>query len=216
MAVAQSPSHPAFRKPVVPVGARVRLLLLAPGEGEAACVDLDTGGLVWATWDVESATVVPIRLKALDVLSARTVLNPVTPDPLRPETIELIDAPVAIGKLRGRRAQKLLTPLHHPEKDQLLGFAGPAVPYWTLAGDHPSMTIVAPHGEIILVPSDEGVAVRFRFRGMVHELPCTDPVATEVVEKKQGAVKAKRRLLVTLSTPYLGHCYKVASALLPA
>lgn len=190
--------------------------MLAPGDGEACCVDLDTGALVWATWDVESATVVPIRLRSLDVLSARTVLNPAAPNPLRPETVELVDAPVAIGRLRGRRAQKLLTPLHHPEKDQILGFAGPAVPYWTLAGDHPSMTIVNPHGEIVLLPSDEGVAVRFRFRGMVHELPCTDPVAMEVVHNKRGAVKAKRRLLVTLSEPYLGHCYKVVSALLPA
>lgn len=215
MAVAQSPRHPAFHKPVVPVGARVRLLLLAPGDGEAACIDLDTGGLVWATWDVENSAVVPIRLRPLDVVSGRSVVNPSPLDPLRPETVELVDAPVAIGKLRGRRAQKLLTPLHHPEKDQILGFAGPATPYWTLAGDHPSMTIVNPYGEIVLCPSDEGVAVRFRFRGVVHEMPCTDPVAYDAVEKKRGAVKAKRRLLVTLSPPYLGHCYKVVSALLP-
>jgi len=193
----------------------VRLLLLAPGEGEAACVDLDTGGLLWAIWDPEASNVVPIRLRPLDVVTARTVINPAPPDPARPETIELVDPPVAIGRLRGRRAQRLLTPLHHPEKDQLLGFAGPAVPYWTLAGDHPSMTIVNPYGDVVLLPTDDGLVVRFRFRGVVHEMPCTDASAAAAVTAKGGAVKAPRRLLVTLSAPYLGHCYKVVPALLP-
>jgi len=193
----------------------VRLLLLAPGEDEAACIDLDTGGLLWAVWDPEASNVVPIRMRPLDVVTGRTVPNPAAPDPSRPETIELVDPPVAVGRLRGRRAQRLLTPLHHPEKDQLLGFAGPAVPYWTLAGDHPSMTIVNPYGEVVLVPTPDGLVVRFRFRGVVHELPCTDASAAAAVTAKNGAVKAKRRLLVTLSTPYLGHCYKVVPALLP-
>lgn len=193
----------------------MRLLLLAPGENEAACIDLDTGGLLWAVWDPEASNVIPIRLRPLDVVTARTVVNPPPPDPSRPETVELVDAPVAVGRLRGRRAQRLLTPLHHPEKDQLLGFAGPAVPYWTLAGDHPSMTIVNPHGEVVLLPTVDGLIVRFRFRGMIHELPCTDASAAAAVTAKNGPVKAKRRLLVTLSAPYLGHCYKVVPALLP-
>ena len=216
MAAVQSPRHPAFRKPVAPAGARLRLLLLAPGEGEAAGVDLDTGGLVWATWDPEASNVVPIRLKPLDVVTARTVLNPAAPEPSRPEGIELVETPVAIGRLRGRRAQKLLTPLHHPEKDQLLGFAGPAVPYWTLIGDHPSMTIVNPHGPVVLLPTEDGLVVRFRFRGVVHELPCSDASAAAAIAAKNGPVRAKRRLLVVLSPPYLGHCYKVVPALLPA
>lgn len=193
----------------------MRLLLLAPGEGEAACIDLDTGGLLWAVWDPESSNVVPIRLRPLDVVTARTVINPPPPDPSRPETVELVDPPVAVGRLRGRRAQRLLTPLHHPEKDQLLGFAGPAVPYWTLAGDHPSMTIVNPYGDVVLTPTVDGLTVRFRFRGVVHELPCTDASAAAAVTAKNGPVKAKRRLLVTLSAPYLGHCYKIVPALLP-
>ena len=199
------------------MGARVRLLLLAPGEGEAACVDLDTGGLVWAVWnpDPDATKIVSINLRPLDVCAARTVHNPSPPDPSRTETIELVDPPVAIGRLRGRRAQKLLTPLHHPEKDQLLGFAGPAIPYWTLVGDHPSMTIVNPYGEVVLVPTDEGLMVRFRFRGVIYELPCTDAAAAAAVTARGGPVKAKRRLLVTLSPPYIGHCYKVVPALLP-
>ncbi len=216
VAAVQSPRHPVLRTPVAPAGARLRLLLLAPGEGEAAGIDLDTGGLVWATWDPASSNVVPIRLRPLDVVTARTVANPAPPDPSRPEGVELADVPVALGRLRGRRAQRLLTPLHHPEKDQLLGFAGPAVPYWTLAGDHPSMTIVQPRGPVVLVPTEDGLIVRFRFRGVVHELPCTDASAAAAVTAKAGAVTAKRRLLVTLSPPYLGHCYKVVLALLPA
>jgi hypothetical protein len=191
-------------------------MLLAPGDDEAAAIDLDTGGLVWATWDSESSNVVPIRLRALDVVTARTVANPAQPDPSRPETIELSDPPVAIGRLRGRRAQKLLTPLHHPDKKELLGFAGEAIPYWTLAGDHPSMTIVQPHGDIVLAPADNGLVVRFRFRGHVNELPCTDPAAIEAINKRGGhLLRAKRRLLVTLSPPFFGHCYKTVPALLP-
>jgi hypothetical protein len=191
-------------------------MLLAPGDNEAAAIDLDTGGLVWATWDPEASNVVPIRLRALDVVSARTVANPAQPDPARPETIELCDPPVAIGRLRGRRAQKLLAPLHHPEKNELLGFAGEAVPYWTLAGDRPSMTIVKPHGDIVLAPNESGLIVRFRFRGHVNELPCTDPAAIEAIDKRGGhPLRAKRRLLVTLSPPFFGHCYKTVPALLP-
>lgn len=216
MAVAQSPRHPAFRSPLAPAGARVRLLLLAPGDGEAACIDLDTGGLLWATWDIESSTVVPIGLKPMDVVTARTVKNPTPPDPSRPETVQLNEAPVALGRLRGRRAQKLLTPLEHPDSNQLLGFAGPAVPYWTLVGDHPSMTIVKPNGEIVVAESVDSLVVRFRFNGMLHELPCTDPAAMEAIEKRGGhALRAKRRILITLSPPYIGHCYKVVPALLP-
>ncbi len=217
MALAQSPRHPVLRAPVAAVGARLRLLLLAPGDGEAAGIDLDTGGLVWAVWDPSASNVVPIRLKPLDVVTSRTSINPAAPDPSRPETVELTAAPVAVGRLRGRRAQRLLTPLQHPEKDQLLGFAGAAVPYWTLAGDHPSMTIVNPHGEIVLAPGEDGLMVRFRFRGVVHEFPCTDSAAHEAVAKRRGQpVRAKRRLLVALSPPYLGHCYKTVPALLPA
>jgi hypothetical protein len=167
-------------------------------------------------WNTEASNVVPIRLRPLDVVTARTVANPAPPDPSRPETVELSDPPVAIGRLRGRRAQRLLTPLHHPEKDQLLGFAGPAVPYWTLAGDHPSMTVVNPHGDVVLGQTEEGLVVRFRFRGVVHELPCTDPVAAEAVATRGYSIRARRRLLVTLSPPYLGHCYKLVPALLPA
>ena len=191
-------------------------MLLAPGDSDAAAIDLDTGALVWATWDPEASNVVPIRLRTLDVVSARTVPNPAQPDPARPETIELHEPPVAIGRLRGRRAQKLLTPLHHPEKQELLGFAGEAVPYWTLAGDQPSMTIVNPHGDIVLAPADNGLVVRFRFRGHVQELPCTDPAALDAMHKRGGhLLRAKRRLLVTLSPPFFGHCYKTVPALLP-
>lgn len=215
MTVVQSPHHPALRRPIAPAGARLRLLLLAPGEGEAAGIDLDTGGLVWAEWDTGASNIVPIRLRPLDVVTARGVAYPPPPDPARPETVALNEPPVAIGRLRGRRAQKMLKPLHHPEKDQLLGFAGPAVPYWTLAGDHPSMTIVNPYGDVVVAPTDEGVMVRFRFRGVVHELPCTDAAALEAVGKRGSSVRARRRLLVTLSPPYLGHCYKIVPALLP-
>ncbi len=196
---------------------RLRLLLLAPGDGEAAGIDLDTGGLVWAVWDPEASNVVAIRLRPLDVVTARTVANPPAPDPARPETVELKDPPVAIGRLQGRRAARLLTPLHHPEKNELLGFAGPAVPYWTLEGDHPSMTIVNPYGDVVLVTTEEGLMVRFRFRGHVNELPCTDQAAIDAIAKRGGhSLRAKRRLLVTLSAPYLGHCYKIVPALLPA
>ena len=206
---------PALR-PVAHAGARVRLLLLAPGEGHAAGVDLDNGGLVWATWDPEASNIVPIRLKPLDVITARTHVNPPLPDPARPEAVTLDGPPVAVGRLRGRRAERLLRPLHHPERDQLLGFAGPAVPYWTLAGDRPSMAVVAPRGPVVLTPTPDGLAVRFTWRSVVHELPCTDAAAAAAVTANGGAVRAPRRLLVTLSEPYLGHCYKLVPTLLPA
>ena len=139
---------------------------------------------------------------------------PIRHDP-KPSTLDA--APVAVGKLRGRRAERLLRPLHHPERGQLLGFAGPAVPYWTLAGDRPSMTVVAPHGPVVLAPTEDGLVVRFTWRAVLHSLPCTDPAALAAVKHARGrAVRAPRRLLVTLSEPYLGHCYKLVPALLPA
>lgn len=212
--VALSSIAPRLR-PVTQAGARVRLLLLAPGEEEAAGVDLDTGGLVWATWNPEDSNIVSIGLRPLDVVTAQTHVNPPLPDPARPEAVALAGPPVAIGRLRGRRAERLLRPLHHPERDQLLGFAGPAVPYWTLAGDRPSMTVVAPRGPVVLAPTEDGLAVRFSWRSAQHVLPCTDRSARAAVASHGRPVRAERRLLVTLSEPYLGHCYKVVTALLP-
>lgn len=216
MCVVALSSHAPRLRPVAQAGTRVRLLLLAPGDDHAAAVDLDSGGLVWATWNPDDSNIVPIGLRPLDVVTAQTHVKPPLPDPARPEGVALAGAPVAIGRLRGRRAERLLRPLHHPERDQLLGFAGPAVPYWTLAGDRPSMAVVAPRGPVIIAPTADGLTVRFTWRAALHELPCTDPVAKAAAAAHGRPVQAPRRLLVTLSEPYLGHCYKVVTALLPA
>lgn len=194
------------------VGTDVELLVFAAHGRSIAGVDLQSGGLIWVTYPEGGART---ALRPFDVVRGRS--GPDQPvDPCRPETIALVAAPEVTGHLRGRRAGRLLRPLLHPPDEHLLGFAGPAIPYWTLTGDRPSLAVVEPRGPVTVRGDDDGLHCRFVWRNINHELPFTDlrPGLADSARRGTG-IRVDRRLLVCLTPPYLGHCYKVVAALLP-
>lgn len=179
-------------------GAEVVLLLIAGGQRWCAAIHLDSGALVSARWDQQAPGLVPFV-----VARARVAGDQSDADPVRPEEVTLDSPPRPVGHAGRRQAARMLRPVLHPAGEQLLGFAGPAVPYWTLDGTRPSVAVVAPFPAPVIA----GGQCRFRWRNMAHVLP----LLPQAIETRPPH---PRRLVVTLSAPRQGYCYKVVAALL--
>ena len=148
--------------------------------------------------------------------------------------------PIAIGREKVHRQvlgedhvierrlldEKELRPLQHPRGEVVLGFAGPAVPYWTLTGDRPSVTLVDTPVGLHAMRDPEGFRVRFPWRGSRLDLPLADrhlcAALDDMGRARIGAGDLQRllgfrprRVLAVLTPPFRGYCYKVAAALLP-
>lgn len=180
-------------------GAEVDLLVLAAGRRVCAAVDLSSGALVQAYWQEPAEPFAPMA-----VVRARVAESEGDIDPVRPEAVALAGAPSPMGNMSRRRAERLLRPLMHPTDEHLLGFPGPSIPYWDLAGDRPSVAVVSPPSRIVVT----GDRCRFWWRRLQHELPLL-PAA------RSWAPAWPRRLVLTLSAPRQGRCYKVVAGLLP-
>lgn len=179
-------------------GAEVELLLLAGGQRWCAAMQLDTGALVGARWDEPVPGLAPFV-----VARARIAGDQSDADPVRPEEVTLDAPPRPVGAANRRQAERLLRNVLHPPYEHLLGIAGPAIPYWTLDGTRPSIAVVAPSPP----PVVRGGQCRFRWRNLDHALP----VLPRALVNRPAR---PRRLLVTLSAPRQGYCYKVVAALL--
>lgn len=154
--------------------------------------------------------------------------NPNNIDPSRPETAKVQGDVHLTGKrLRRRKAHKLLKPLIAPNHSALLGFRGPAASYWTVSGNYPSLTVVSPdRGPILLLRKDGSLWLRFGIGPNVEELPLIDNRIITTVrssgsrkfsgKKLQNVLGWKPRLIVVgLSAPQNGYCYKTVLGLLP-
>lgn len=179
-------------------GGEVDLLLLAGGQRWCAAIHLDSGALLSAHWNDPVDGLTP-----LVVARALVAVDQSDVDPARPEEVALDGPPRPVARANRRRADRLLREVLHPTADHLLGFPGPAVPYWTLDGTRPSTTVVAPATSPVVT---SGVC-RFRWRKLAHALP----VLPQALEFRP---RHPRRLVVTLSAPREGYCYKVVAALL--
>jgi hypothetical protein len=206
---------------VAAAGAELRMLVLAADAGGCLGVDLESGAFVRASYGGASDGLAPFDVVAGQIAATREPL-----DVSRPETVVLAAAPRLAGRLTPRRAERWLEPLHHPRRGPLLGFPGRAVPYWTLAGDRPSLTLVDLAGGPQVRDAPLGYECRFTWEGARHQLPLLDRrVATQLEEVAWSRFSARdlqhllgyrvRRLLVVLSPPHHGYCYKVVAALLP-
>ena len=210
---------------------RIELMVLAAGSGSCAAVELGSGGLVRARYPVP-AGVVEQTLSPFDVATGVVAEHEDAEprDEALPDAVTLVSPPRAVGRLRRRHADRFLRPLHHPTHEELLGFAGPAIPYWTLKGDRPSLAIVAlgttPVVERVTRDGLRSLRCRFTWRGRHESLPVHDSrvvaaMATFPHDRLAGPTLARvvggapRRILVALSSPREGHCYKVVAALLP-
>lgn len=208
-------------------GAELRMLVLASHANECVGVDLESGAFVRATYGRSGAPGADGDLEPFDVVVGEVATPDEPPDVSRPETVALAGPPQRAGVLAARKAERYLTPLHHPNRGPLLGFPGPTVPYWTLAGDRPSVTLV----ELVAGPQIRrvrwGWECRFPWHGGRHAFPLTDGRVMGLLDEVGWPRYSShdlhrllgyriRRALVMLTPPRHGYCYKVVAALLPA
>jgi hypothetical protein len=202
--------------PLVPNtdGDQLELLILAPHTEHAAGVDLGSGALVRAWFGAPSAH----RLRPYDLVRATLSGDTDAPDPSEPEAVVLSGAPERIGRLTGRRAEKLLRPLIHPNDAPLLGSHAPALPFWARRADQPSVAVVQPQGPVLLRREPAYLACRFAWAGTVRELPCLDRRLAGDMDRtgqRQRVVDKGTRLVVAFTPPIDGHCHKVVESVLP-
>lgn len=199
---------------------RVRLLILASDALGGAAVDLDSGALLRIHWtepggEAFGPYAVVEADRGWDDESAFAADSIVA------------GGAVAVGRLRGRKAARLLRPLVQPPGQPLLGAAGPTVAYWTLRSGQPSLAVVTPEGGPV-VERDQSLRLRcrFRWRRLDHDLPLDDPALEEQLShptatRMAGGTLARAlgwkpdRLLVALTPPRHGQCHKVVASLLP-
>jgi hypothetical protein len=197
---------------------RLQLLVLSSTPTESAGVDLRSGALRRVAWREPAPLFRPF-----DVIEAHGLASDDLPFP---DVVSAVD-PVAVGVLRGRRANKMLKPLVHPGTQPLLGAATPTVTYWTLRSDAPSVALVAPAaGPVVERDHHLHLRCRFRWRRLDHDLPLQDPsledrLSHPTATRLAGGTLARalgwkpERLRVILNPPVEGRCQKVVAGLLP-
>ncbi|MGI9022793.1 MAG: hypothetical protein ACR2HV_06110 [Acidimicrobiales bacterium] len=202
-------------------GAELRMLVLAADAGGCLGVDLDSGAFVRARFHGQ-----PETLATFDVATGQIARDGGPIDASRPETVVLDHPPERVGALSARQAERYLEPLHHPRRRSLLGFPGAAVPYWTLNGNQPSLTLVdlVPGPQVHREPQQ--YECRFTWQSFRYHLPLVDRRLVARLDDLgwprysshdlQSVVGHRvRRLLVALSPPHQGYCYTVVAAILP-
>ena len=183
-------------------GVELSLLVLSVSALGLAAVDLASGAVVRTS----AAVLEGLDLHPYDVVRARLALDAEPLDPTQPEAVALAAPPRPQRRLAPRRADRWLRPLLHPERSHLLGFAGPSIPFWELDGSRPSVAIVeAP--AVVGVGNDGLLRCRFLWRTLVHDLPVA-------VGRGASLPSEAGRVVVALTPPAEGHCYKVVTGLL--
>lgn len=183
-------------------GVELTLLVLSVSTLGLAAVDLASGAVLRSGPDQLKG----LALRPYDVVSARLAGGTQVPDGTQPEAVTFAAAPRAVRHLTPRRAERWLRPLLHPEWAHLLGFAGPAIPFWQLDGTRPSVAVVSAHATLGL--DDDGLLrCRFLWRTLVHDLPVA-------VRRRTRLPSEADRFVVALTPPVEGHCYKVVTGLL--
>jgi hypothetical protein len=222
-----SPGHDERVPVVVPrrtsvAGDELRLLVLASSPTGCDGIDLASGALVRAIYPERART--PFR--PYDIVSAALLGEDELETPYAPEQVQLASVPEVEGQLTGRRAERYLRLAHQPRNGHLLGFPGPAVPFWTLEGDRPSMAVVEPAAGPAVVRTARDLRCRFVWRGLDHELPLVDRGVAAKLDAAGGTrftgdsltrlLGARpTRVLIALTPPMGGYCYKAVAALLP-
>ncbi|HET9442739.1 MAG TPA: hypothetical protein VFO65_05410 [Acidimicrobiales bacterium] len=199
---------------------RVRLLMLTSDLRGGGAVDLGSGALLRVHWAVpEDDAYLPY-----DVVEGEGAWH--EESAFAADTM-VVDDPVKVGRMRGRKANRLVAPLVQSPTTPLFGAVTPTVPYWTLGDHQPSLTIVAPDaGPVVERDPLLRLRCRFRWRRLDHDLPLDDPALEErlshpTATRLTGATLARalgwapERLLVALTPPRHGQCHKIVAGLLP-
>jgi hypothetical protein len=201
-------------------------MVLACGEEDIAAVDLGSGALVRLR--VSPSEEADPSLAPFDVVDATWASDPQRDDLAQPEAISLQGAPEAVGSLRGRKARRILHHLVAPTEQHLLGFPGVSAPYWEFDGMRPSIALVIPNRGPLLFrrEADDSVWARFGWPRSDNWLPVEDRRAVAALwATRQNRLWGKELsralgfrphvLVVTVSPPRNGHCYKTVAAILP-
>ncbi len=183
-------------------GVELRLLVLSVSSLGLAAVDLASGAVVRTGSDRLKG----LALRPYDVVTAELAVGSEPLDRTQPEAVALVAAPRPVDRLAPRRADRWLRPLLHPEWTHLLGFAGPSIPFWELDGGRPSVAVV-PASAAIGFGDDGLLHCRFLWRSLVHDLPVA--ASRSIRPDSQAA-----RVVLALTPPVEGHCYKVVTGLL--
>jgi hypothetical protein len=190
-------------------------MVVSTGERHCGGIDLVSGALVRA-W---SAHPVDQRLRPYDVVDVTVASDPdLVPDPTEPDAIVIAGPPKLSGRLKHRAAGRLMRPLLHPEKAPLLGTYGATVPFWERSSDHPSVTLAKPNGPVVITFEAGSLWCHFVWGGRPQVLGCDDP---RLAASLQGArrtfaqMRPGAHIVVALTPPVDGHCYKVVEAIVP-
>ncbi len=196
-------------------GSALQLLVVSTGEKHCAGIDLASGALVRA-W---SAAPVDQRLRPYDVVEVTVAREPdLVADPSEPEAVVVSGPPKLAGRMTGRTARRLIRPLLHPQNTPLLGFHGPAIPFWERKPDHPSVALAEPQSGVVITLHEASLWCHFLWGGRPQVIGCVDPRlagSLERIRSSHARMKPGGVLVVALSPPADGHCYKVVEAVVP-
>ncbi len=206
-------------------GAQLRLLVLACTPEDTTAVDLASRSCVRlrVPWPAgHDPDLVPF-----DVVEATLAEDPECDDLAQPEAATVAAPPRHVGALQGRRVRGMLARLVTTHDGPLLGFHGPSAPYWDFHGLRPSVALVRPtRGPQLLRRPDGSTWVRFGWERDDVWLPVEDGrVVRALTASRRDRLAGKplttalgfapHYLLVALSRPRAGHCYKICAAILP-
>ncbi len=203
-----------------------RYMVLASSPDDIVGVDMRSGAM--ARLRVTPFAEQRSELKAFDLIEANLSADPERDDLAHPEAVSVTGFPEVVGSAPKRQARRRLRALVAPNERHLLGFAGSAAPYWEFRGMRPSLALVAPALGPLLFrrQTDDTVWARFGWSRSDNWLPVEDDRSISCLwaagrEKLTGKDLAAaigfrpRYLLVALTPPRVGHCYKTIVALLP-
>ena len=218
----------ARRREKIPTagGSTLHLLVLSSTLEDTTVVDLATRTVmrVRVPWPENYEP----DITAFDVVEVTLADDPERDDLAQPEATTAADLPRHVGTLRGRQLRKLLRRMVASPEGPLLGFPGPSAPYWEFRGFRPSVALIEPtrSPQLIRRQADGSTWVRFGWDRDDVWLPVEDRHAARALdaarrERLSGKSLATalgfnpQYLLVTVSPPRDGHCYKVCAAVLP-
>ncbi|HEX5266697.1 MAG TPA: hypothetical protein VFW24_07975 [Acidimicrobiales bacterium] len=202
-------------------GTNLGLMVLCDGPEGCAAVDVSSGALVRGRYSAPAGS----ALAPFDLVRAVIAEDPDCPDPTQPEAVALAGPPERVGRLRRRQVRRLVAPLLLPAGEQPFGFPGSAAQYWTVPGDRPSLAVLAPQRPALVRDRGEGdVVCRFGWAGVEVELPVADQPVRRAAgprsvltggDLEQLLGFAPTLLVLALSDPQDGRCYKVVVGFLP-
>jgi hypothetical protein len=202
-------------------GTALALLVLCDGPEGCAAVDVSSGALVRARYSEPAEALAPF-----DLVRAIIAEDPDGPDPTQPEAVTLAGAPEREGRLRRRQVRRLVAPLLLPAGEQPFGFPGSAAQYWTVPGDRPSLAVLAPERPPLVRDRGDGdVVCRFGWAGVQLELPVAHQPVRRAITGSRSVLSgtdpgqvlgfSPAYLVLALSDPQDGRCYKVVVGFLP-